>query len=318
MDANRPTRKRRAGIYALVLSASLLLTIWGVWALVASFPDSNAQQVARAALLLAGPGTGAVDPPGPPATPTNTRVSLLGPPTATEDAGNTEQPPTVPADVGPAQTSTAVAGGTPTTLAEDTVTPQETAIPIFRQAQFSYPIKMEIGREAVVRFTIFTEGNEPLPQVDKATPTTPFTMPTLPDLRPRITVDLEVAGAEITRENIEKRSQDLTAFNSWEWSVRVAESRDVILRPHVFIDYVDPEGKLLVLSNSSQVEALDTSYVIVASDVVDNVAAEVMGGWFNANLLGVLAVVLGLPGTIISWRELFGRRRISGATMPAG
>jgi hypothetical protein len=177
---------------------------------------------------------------------------------------------------------------------------------------------MEIGRESIVRFAIFTESNEPLPQPDYATPTEPFTMPSLPDLRPRITVDLEVSGAELTKESVDKRAQDLTAYNSWEWSIKPAESRDVILRPHVFVEYVDRQGRLLLLADAMQAEVWDAAYTIPASSVVSNVTAHVMGDWFNANLLGLLAVVLGLPGTVLSWRELFGKRRAGPAAMPAG
>jgi hypothetical protein len=168
---------------------------------------------------------------------------------------------------------------------------------------------MEIGRDTVVRFTIFSESNRPLQQAANETPSVPFTMPSLPDLRPRLTVDLEVAGAEITKESIEKRTQDLTTFNSWEWSIKTVESQDVTFRPHVTIDYVDAEGRAMLLANTRQEGPWTTAHTIAAQNVVSNVTASVMGEWFSGNLLGLAGLVFGLPGTVISWRELFGRRR---------
>jgi hypothetical protein len=240
-------------------------------------------------------------------------------PTPTEEIAN-EVPPTYPADSepGPEPTSTDDGRSAPTTVTESTRTPQETATPILRHAQLSYPKKIEIGRDTVVRFAIFTERNQPLQQPGNETPSVPFTMPTRSDLRPRITVDLEVAGAIITKESLEKRSQDLASFNSWEWSIEATEKGDVTLRPHVSIEHVDAEGKALLLSDQVQAEPWETSHTIPADNVVSNATAAAMGDWFNANLLGLVGVVLGLPGTIISWRELFGKRRAAQAALPAG
>ncbi|MGA7732706.1 MAG: hypothetical protein WCD37_15720 [Chloroflexia bacterium] len=320
MDAKAPARKRHAGIFALTMLVSLLFLAWGAWGLVASFPDSNAQQVVSSLLPLAAPAGGL--PPVPEPSPTKLQSVGAGEPTSTALPGDEAQPTsTVPADeeaaptvahLGPPPTSTEPTGAPPTTVVGGV------ASPIIRQAQLSYPKHMEIGRDTVVRFTIFTESNQPLEQAGNETPSVPFTMPALPDLRPRITVDLEVAGTEITKENIDKRTQDLTTFNSWEWSIKATESRAITFRPHVSVDYVDAEGKAMLLSDLRQEEPWTTAHTISANNVVSNVTTEVMGDWFSANLLGLVGVVLGLPGTVISWRELFGRRRTTQAASAAG
>ncbi len=186
----------------------------------------------------------------------------------------------------------------------------ETPAPITREAQLSYPKKLEIGQASVVRFTIFAEGNSPIAQVGNETPEVPVTLPSFPDLRPRVTVDLEVVGAKITKENVDKREQDLHTFNMWEWEITAEERQDVVLKPHVYVEYIDVNDRAVALTSSVPNDLWTTERRIPASNVTNNVIADSMGDWFNSNLLGLVGIVLGLPGTVISWRELAGKRRV--------
>lgn len=155
---------------------------------------------------------------------------------------------------------------------------------------------------------MFTEGSRPIVQAENATPQIGITLPDFPDYTPRITVDLELVGARLIRENVDKRSQDLRTFNLWEWEILASESRDIVLKPHVFVDYVGQANSLADVAVSPLDDIWTTEERIPASSVVSNVVATEVGGWLSGNLLGLLGMVLGIPGTVLSWRELFGKK----------
>ena len=145
-----------------------------------------------------------------------------------------------------------------------------------------------------------------------------MTITNVPGMQVRVSVILEVHGA--TQEDRTESEQDLTNYNLWEWAITPEESGDISMKPHVSVRYFDSNNGVAqaVTLDAQNPENLWTaqSVTIPASNVVSNVFFESMGSWFNANLLGVVAIVLGLPGTVISWRELAGKRRPAPSAAP--
>lgn len=128
----------------------------------------------------------------------------------------------------------------------------------------------------------------------------------MPELTPYVSVELDVGGATVS-EVTAHESQPLYEMNKWEFDVTASEPQTITIHPLIRVAYKNTDGKEVYHYDAT----VPGDQVIPKSQVVNNIAAEATGNWFASNLLGVMGVVLGLPGTIISWRGLFGKSGVA-------
>jgi hypothetical protein len=191
----------------------------------------------------------------------------------------------------------------PTEASDTEPTQVPTAEPIERSAQLAYPQRVEIAKPMPVKFSLFTEGNEPVLEPGAQTPEAKVQMPSNPGLKPFVTVKLEVGGARIVKEPVDGTQPLHETINTWEWEIEAAESQPIMLRPQIHVDYRDASG--------NNVESYDVAWrgrhTIEAEQVTQSAMTAAVGDWIGTNMLAVLTMFLGLPGTIFSWRALLGK-----------
>jgi hypothetical protein len=153
---------------------------------------------------------------------------------------------------------------------------------------------MQIDRPATVRLTIFAEDYETMNAQNSQVGRSDLTLPSQAgtDLTVRVVSDLEVAGAEITKEPANRVQELSDLANKWEWRITAAEPQQIQLRPIVQVEYVNATGRV---EYRYEVPWKEIYYV---TEVADEGVAPVVGSWLGDNLVGLLGLVMGVPGTI--------------------
>ena len=301
------------GLKVVLLAISLALVVWGGWSLVNGFPNFDALQAVAAPLPTAKPE---IPPDVPQATPTREiPPDIL--PTATAVSEPTRGGGASP---GAAGTATAHAietmlaepsgsGGPTPTTEEVTGDPEPTEegdgdpepggaadepVPIRREAEFAYPQRMQVDKPATVRLTIYTDRYNPLSARNSEVVGADLSLPGVrrPGLTVQLTADLDREGATIMAAPVDKTQVLSDLANKWEWQIVASERQEVQLRPVVRVEYVDEAG---VVQYRYEVPWTD---IYTVTDVVDKGAAPVVSNWLGDNLVGLLSLVMGVPGTI--------------------
>lgn len=204
-------------------------------------------------------------------------------PTQPEASGGAEEPTTLPAPGAP-ETPTPIAQSTPT--------------PIARQAEFAYPVQMQVNRPARVRFSLYAEGSEPLPQQGAATPVVQVSFPAQPGLKPFVLVKLDHNGVQIVKEPADSTQPLYDTINTWEWQILTAAKQDVVLRPQIHIEYRDESGQTKDSYDVPWAEA----YTVPADMVVSEGAIGVTAVWLGDHVLEVVGLIFAVPGFIAAVR----------------
>ena len=307
------------GLKVVLLAISLALVVWGGWSLINGFPNFDALQAVAAPLP-----TAELEVPPDVAQATPTREI---PPDVLPTATAVAPQPTRSADEPSGAAGTATAHAIETMLAEPsggggappprpspteddaTGDPEPTEegdgdpepvgeadepAPIRREAEFAYPQRMQVEKPATVRLTIFTESYNPLSAQNSAVVGADLSLPGVrrPGLTVQITADLDREGATIMAAPVDKTQVLSDLANKWEWQIVASERQEVQLRPVVRVEYVDETG---TVQYRYEVPWTD---IYIVTDVVDKGAAPVVGNWLGDNLVGLLSLVMGVPGTI--------------------
>jgi hypothetical protein len=167
-----------------------------------------------------------------------------------------------------------------------------------RQAQFAYPKRLQVNKPSVVRFTIFAPGSEPLTLSNSQLGEKALSIAQYPDLIPYVTVKLDITGADIDKEPEDLTQPLYETSNTWEWRITAQEQEPVSLRPVIHMEYRDADGN----AGATYDIAWGAPHTI---DKVDGDSSlSVVGGWFGDNLVGLLGIIIGIPGTITTLRTL--------------
>jgi hypothetical protein len=153
---------------------------------------------------------------------------------------------------------------------------------------------MQVDRAATVRLTIFADDYETINGQNSEVAKSNLSLPGRadPGLTVRVTGDLEIEGAEITKEPA-SRTQELSDIaNKWEWRITPPAKQEIQLRPEIVVEYVNAAGRV---EYRYEIPWKDIYYV---TDVEDEGVAPVVTSWLGNNLVGLLGLVMGVPGTI--------------------
>ncbi|HEY0069813.1 MAG TPA: hypothetical protein VGE04_07590 [Chloroflexia bacterium] len=276
------------GFRAAVLVVSLALVLWGGWSLISGFPNYDALQAVAAPL-----STAEVELPLTP-----TRLDI---PEATPIAGGGAPSPTragsVPLTPDLVIPLTPPMGGIPTPPRGDNPTPTQIdgePAPIQREGEFAYPRRMQVDRPATVRLTVFTTGYNPISGQNSEVSRSNLSLPgqTEPGVTVRISAELEVDGADVTKEPANGTQTLSDLANKWEWQITAQESQEVQLRPVIRVQYMNEAGKVQYRYE------VPWNDIYKVTDVQDEGTAPVIGSWLGDNLISLLGLVMGVPGTI--------------------
>ncbi|HEX8228518.1 MAG TPA: hypothetical protein VF826_04310, partial [Chloroflexia bacterium] len=204
-----------------------------------------------------------------------------------------------PSGGGGAAAPTSVAGPSPTSADDpdpvgDPPDEADGPDPVERQAEFAYPRRMQVDKPATVRLTVFTGGYEPLGNRNSevAQPNLDLEVQVDPGITVRLTGELELDGAEIVKDPGAGTQELSDSANKWEWRITAPEKQEIRIRPLLWVEYVDQAGKV-----QHRYQALgDDIYTV--TDVEAEGVAPVVGSWLGDNLVGLLGLVMGVPGTI--------------------
>ncbi len=172
--------------------------------------------------------------------------------------------------------------------------------------QLSYPEQIEVNNPALVRYTLSISGENPDPLPSANTPVAPVTDLDVAGLYAYVRVELEPTGATIIRPVRDALQRLSEHYNLWEWEITVSKKQTVTLRPHLYVEYHDNDNNIVPQVRDDRIM---NAAVIPEDQViyVDNTAPDA-GAWFRSNLLGLIGILVGLPGTIIAWGNFLSHR----------
>jgi hypothetical protein len=181
--------------------------------------------------------------------------------------------------------------------------PVPTLTPIHRLAEFAYPEWMQLKVPREVRFSLFSEGNEPVPWRGATATPHPVTLSAMPGLEVWVLVRLDVVGAD-ARADTGDQPQLLTTRNTWRWKVTATNEEEVSLQPQILIEYRDAMNQVRARSE------VPWPYSYTVSKIGGPNPLDNMGDWLSRNVFQLFTLLFGpaMPVIPTLWRQ--GRRAL--------
>lgn len=167
-------------------------------------------------------------------------------PAATEPTTASDIQPS-PAAVGTVPAPTELTGGIrPTPDPQAGENPPETApAAAERQAECAFPVRMQVNQPAVVRFSLFTPGNQPNPLPGTNLGNDSLSLPTQPGLETWVSVTLLVNGKAADQQPNQQQQRLSDRSNIWIWQVTTTAEAPVVLQPMIDLEYRTANGQIV-------------------------------------------------------------------------
>lgn len=172
--------------------------------------------------------------------------------------------------------------------------PTETAAtPVRREAECAFPERMRVGQTATVRFSIFSDGNQPnaLPSTSAATES--LALPSRAGLTTWVAVSLNANGQPVAQDMSRQLQQLSERSNIWVWQVTPSDTQPIVLQPIVDVEFRDADGRVVerqanIWTQTYTVpQVVGSGYLSVAGAWLGDSVQELIVGFIGAALLRV-------------------------------